>query len=69
MTSAVSGQDLVRELYAFTYTVDDSPALGCLAHVVNGTPAEVTTTARSLKSGTRRIRGPRRRWGSPRSTS
>lgn len=49
VTSAVSGQDLVRELYAFTYTVDDSPALGCLAHVVNGTPAEVTTTARSLK--------------------
>lgn len=49
VTSAVSHQDLVRELYAFSYTVDDSPALGCLAYVVKGTPAEVAATARSLE--------------------
>lgn len=50
VTSAVSDQDLVRELYAFSYTVDDGPALGCLAYVVRGTPAEVTTTTRSLEA-------------------
>lgn len=47
--SAVSDQDLVRELYAFSYTVDDGPALGCLAYVVSGTPPEVTTTTRALE--------------------
>lgn len=50
VTRAVSDQDLVRELYAFTYTVDDGPALGCLAYILDGTPAEVTTTTRALEA-------------------
>lgn len=50
VTRAVSDQDLVRELYAFTYTIDDSPAIGCLAYVVRGTPAEITTTTRALET-------------------
>lgn len=47
---AVSDQDLVRELYAFSYTVDDGPLLGCLAYVLSGTPPEITTTTRALES-------------------
>ena len=50
VTAAVSGQDLVRELYAFAYTVDDGPPLGCLAYVVRGTPGEITTTTRALEA-------------------
>lgn len=50
VTGAVSGQDLVRELYAFTYTIDDGPVLGCLAYVVRGTPPEITTTSRALET-------------------
>jgi hypothetical protein len=32
VTQALVGHDDVRELHAFTYTIDDSPALGCLAY-------------------------------------
>lgn len=35
VTDAVAHDDRVRELHAFGYTVDDSPALGCLVVVVD----------------------------------
>lgn len=35
LAGAAADNDLVRELRAFVYTVDDSPALGCLAYVAS----------------------------------
>jgi hypothetical protein len=42
VVQAAADDDAVRELHAFTYTVDDSPPLGCLAYVP--TPGADTTT-------------------------
>jgi len=53
VTQALAGHDLVSELHAFTYRIDDSPVLGCLAYVTTGSPDETTEMARGLDAALR----------------
>ncbi|MET0930199.1 MAG: hypothetical protein ABWX74_11805 [Aeromicrobium sp.] len=46
----VSDLDVVRELYSFTYTVDDSPAIGCLAYIVRGSHEDTVAATRALEA-------------------
>jgi hypothetical protein len=51
VTQALVGHDDVSELHAFTYTVDDSPALGCLAYTGgDGTAADSIEAALSASA-------------------
>jgi hypothetical protein len=45
VTQALSAHDDVTELHAFTYRIDDSPVLGCLAHATTGPGEESVTQA------------------------
>ncbi|MET0446883.1 MAG: hypothetical protein ABW004_00700 [Aeromicrobium sp.] len=50
VVDAVSDLDVVRELYSFIYTVDDSPGIGCVAYIVRGSREDTLAATRALEA-------------------